>query len=57
MTCSFVPFARPTTPIACPTGTTWVRDVLQPDKWNLNLMRRSVQMSDHAMASLDRSDA
>ena len=28
-----------------------VRDVLQPDKWNLNLMRRSVQMSDHAMAS------
>lgn len=26
-----------------------VRDVLQPDKWNLNLMRRSVQMSDHDM--------
>ena len=28
-----------------------VRDVLQPDKWNLNLMRRSVQMSDHQMES------
>ncbi len=30
-----------------------VRDVLQPDKWNLNLMRKSVQMSSHALASFD----
>ncbi|MCE3236077.1 MAG: putative Fe-S oxidoreductase [Vampirovibrio sp.] len=30
-----------------------VRDELQPDKWNLNLMRRSVQMSDHQLASFD----
>jgi len=35
---------------------TWyetVRDELQPDKWNLNLMRRSVQMGDHQLASFD----
>jgi len=32
---------------------TMVRDELQPDKWNLNLMRRSVQMSDHQLASFD----
>jgi MoaA/NifB/PqqE/SkfB family radical SAM enzyme len=30
-----------------------VRDVLQPDKWNLNLMRKSVQMSTHQLASFD----
>lgn len=28
---------------------TMVRDVLQPDKWNLNLLRKSVQMSDHEL--------
>lgn len=28
-----------------------VRDELQPDKWNLNLMRKSVQMSDSALPS------
>jgi MoaA/NifB/PqqE/SkfB family radical SAM enzyme len=28
-----------------------VRDVLQPDKWNLNLMRRSVQMANSPLAS------
>jgi MoaA/NifB/PqqE/SkfB family radical SAM enzyme len=28
-----------------------VRDVLQPDKWNLNLLRKSVQMSGHEMQS------
>lgn len=28
-----------------------VRDVLQPDKWNLNLLRKSVQMSGHELAS------
>ncbi len=26
-----------------------VRDVLKPDKWNLNLMRRSVQMTEHEL--------
>lgn len=31
-----------------------VRDVLQPDKWNLNLMRRSVQMSDSQLPSFDQ---
>ncbi len=30
-----------------------IRDVLQPDKWNLNLMRRSVQMSDSQLADFD----
>ncbi len=30
-----------------------VRDQLQPDKWNLNLMRKSVQMTDHGMPSFD----
>lgn len=30
-----------------------VRDVLQPDKWNLNLLRRSVQMSGHELKSWD----
>jgi len=30
-----------------------VRDGLQPDKWNLNLMRKSVQMSSHQLASFD----
>ncbi len=30
-----------------------VRDDLQPDKWNLNLMRKSVQMADHTMASFE----
>lgn len=30
-----------------------VRDVLQPDKWNLNLMRRSVQMSDDQLESFE----
>ncbi len=30
-----------------------VRDQLQPDKWNLNLMRKSVQMTDHQMASFE----
>lgn len=30
-----------------------VRDVLRPDKWNLNLMRKSVQMTDHDMQSFD----
>ncbi|MDX2084403.1 MAG: radical SAM protein [Candidatus Melainabacteria bacterium] len=29
----------------------WIRNVLQPDKWNLNLMRRSVQMSGNGLAS------
>lgn len=28
-----------------------VRDCLQPDKWNLNLMRKSVQMAAHSMPS------
>lgn len=28
-----------------------VRDILKPDKWNLNLMRKSVQMSSHALPS------
>lgn len=28
---------------------TMVRDVLQPDKWNLNLLRKSVQMSGHEL--------
>ncbi len=28
-----------------------VRDVLQPDKWNLNLLRKSVQMSGHELQS------
>jgi MoaA/NifB/PqqE/SkfB family radical SAM enzyme len=32
---------------------TQVRDVLKPDKWNLNLMRRSVQMSNHSLASFE----
>lgn len=35
---------------------TWyetVRDVLQPDKWNLNLLRRSVQMTGHELKSWD----
>src|SRR5262249_12683953 len=30
-----------------------VRDVLKPDKWNLNLMRKSVQMSSHELASFE----
>lgn len=30
-----------------------VRDTLQPDKWNLNLMRKSVQMSSHELASFE----
>ena len=30
-----------------------VRDELQPDKWNLNLMRKSVQMSNSSLASFD----
>lgn len=30
-----------------------VRDELKPDKWNLNLMRRSVQMSGHSLASFE----
>lgn len=30
-----------------------VRDVLQPDKWNLNLMRKSVQMTSHELESFD----
>lgn len=30
-----------------------VRDVLRPDKWNLNLMRRSVQMSDDQLVSFE----
>jgi MoaA/NifB/PqqE/SkfB family radical SAM enzyme len=30
-----------------------VRDELKPDKWNLNLMRRSVQMSEHSLASFE----
>ena len=30
-----------------------VRDVLQPDKWNLNLMRKSVQMTEHELASFE----
>ena len=32
-----------------PLWYTFIRDVLQPDKWNLNLMRRSVQMSQSAL--------
>ncbi len=28
-----------------------VRDVLQPDKWNLNLLRRSVQMTQHELGT------
>ena len=31
----------------------FVRDELQPDKWNLNLMRKSVQMSKNEIASFD----
>jgi MoaA/NifB/PqqE/SkfB family radical SAM enzyme len=34
-----------------------VRDVLQPDKWNLNLMRRSNQMSAHSLSSFDQRRA
>ena len=34
-----------------------VRDILKPDKWNLNLMRRSVQMSNHQMASFEERRA
>ncbi len=34
-----------------------IRDVIQPDKWNLNLMRKSVQMSDNDMASFDERRA
>ncbi len=30
-----------------------IRDDLQPDKWNLNLLRKSVQMSAHEMASFE----
>ncbi|MEM0950899.1 MAG: radical SAM protein [Cyanobacteria bacterium P01_H01_bin.74] len=30
-----------------------VRDELKPDKWNLNLMRKSVQMSEHTMETFD----
>jgi MoaA/NifB/PqqE/SkfB family radical SAM enzyme len=30
-----------------------VRDELQPDKWNLNLMRKSVQMSSNQLASFE----
>jgi MoaA/NifB/PqqE/SkfB family radical SAM enzyme len=30
-----------------------VRDILKPDKWNLNLMRKSVQMSHHELASFE----
>lgn len=30
-----------------------VRDTLKPDKWNLNLMRRSVQMTEHQLESFD----
>ncbi|MBY0449721.1 MAG: radical SAM protein [Cyanobacteria bacterium] len=29
-----------------------VKNILQPDKWNLNLMRRSVQMSEHQLSPL-----
>ena len=39
---------------------TWypmVRDVLQPDKWNINLMRKSVQMSDNDFASFEERRA
>lgn len=39
---------------------TWyefVRDELQPDKWNLNLMRKSVQMSSNELASFDERRA
>lgn len=34
-----------------------VRDELRPDKWNLNLMRRSVQMSDSSLATFDERRA
>lgn len=34
-----------------------VRDELQPDKWNLNLLRKSVQMSAHQLASFDERRA
>ncbi len=34
-----------------------VRDLLKPDKWNLNLMRRSVQMGDHQLATFDERRA
>lgn len=34
-----------------------VRDILQPDKWNLNLMRKSVQMSSHELSSFDERRA
>ena len=30
-----------------------VRDILKPDKWNLNLMRKSVQMSDHTLPDFE----
>lgn len=36
---------------AMPDWYVMVRDVLQPDKWNLNLMRKSVQMTSHEMGS------
>lgn len=32
---------------------TTVRDLLKPDKWNLNLMRKSVQMSSHDLSSFE----
>lgn len=31
-----------------------VRDVIQPDKWNLNLLRKSVQMSENELSSFDQ---
>lgn len=34
-----------------------VRDELRPDKWNLNLMRRSVQMSDSALPTFEERRA
>lgn len=36
---------------AMPEWYAMVRDTLQPDKWNLNLMRKSVQMGTHALPS------
>lgn len=48
------------TPDNAPVMEEWydfVRDAIQPDKWNLNLMRKSVQMSSNELASFDERRA
>lgn len=38
---------------ALPDWYEFIKTVLQPDKWNLNLMRKSVQMSDNQLQSFE----